>query len=51
MISNKLALFLLAFSLFGFAASSWAQSGNSGSIESVVKDPSGATGSQCHRSR
>ena len=43
MISNKLALFLLAFSLFGFAASSWAQSGNSGSIEGVVKDPSGAT--------
>ena len=43
MILKKLALFLLPLSLLVFAISSWAQSGNSGSIEGTVKDPSAAT--------
>ena len=41
MIIKKLRLLFFVFSFFACASSSWAQSGNSGSIEGSVKDPSG----------
>jgi hypothetical protein len=40
--SRSHRLFVLALSLALSAVSSWAQSGNSGSIDGVVRDPSGA---------
>ena len=40
---RKIAVFVWCFSLLFFASASRAQLGNSGSIEGIVKDPSGAS--------